>query len=210
VTIGVSLSGALTPAGVAAPASSRSSSGSSTGSPAPAPTFITIRIRAGMSLHRGTTPLDDALLRREGVIRTTTSSSTTTCCSTRQLPARTSWRRSRSPRRWVPRSCTICAASTWRRARRSSGSRYLRPDGGYRAGVPCYVSSPGDSSIGMKHRRAGDARQSSARRTFRATSTRRRHVYSAKQGSGKSASDAGRLAENSSCRQSRRSRRSSA
>jgi len=152
VTIGLSLSGALTPAGVG-----RSciipliKSGFvdwivSTG----ANLYHDTHYGLGMSLHRGTPDVDDALLRREGVIRIYDilfdySVLLDTDNYLRAIMAEKPFSKemgtaelhyllgrylaAREKEVGVEDTCVLSVA--------------------YRAGVPCYVSSPGDSSIGM-------------------------------------------------------------
>ena len=152
VTIGVSLSGALTPAGVG-----RSciipliKAGfidwiASTG----ANLYHDTHFGLGMSLHRGTHTLDDALLRREGVIRIYDilfdyNVLLDTDNYLRAVMAEKAFDKemgtaelhyllgkylaAREKEMGVLDTCVLTVA--------------------YRAGVPCYVSSPGDSSIGM-------------------------------------------------------------
>jgi len=152
VTIGLSLSGALTPAGVG-----RSciipliKSGFvdwivSTG----ANLYHDTHYGLGMSLHRGTHEVDDALLRREGVIRIYDilfdyNVLLDTDNYLRAIMAEKPFSKemgtaelhyllgkylaAREKELGVDDTCVLSVA--------------------YRAGVPCYVSSPGDSSIGM-------------------------------------------------------------
>ncbi|MGH9748595.1 MAG: homospermidine biosynthesis protein [Candidatus Polarisedimenticolia bacterium] len=152
VTVGVSLSGALTPAGVG-----RSciipllKSGfidwiTSTG----ANLYHDTHYGLGLGLHRGTHQIDDRLLRREGVIRIYDilfdySVLLDTDNYLRTIMAEPPFDRemgtaelhyllgqylaAREAELGVEDTCVLTAA--------------------YRAGVPCYVSSPGDSSIGM-------------------------------------------------------------
>ncbi len=152
VTIGLSLSGALTPAGVG-----RSciipliKSGFvdwivSTG----ANLYHDTHYGLGMSLHRGTPDVDDALLRREGVIRIYDilfdySVLLDTDNYLRAIMAEKPFAKemgtaelhfllgrylaAREKEMGVEDTCVLSVA--------------------YRSGVPCYVSSPGDSSIGM-------------------------------------------------------------
>jgi deoxyhypusine synthase len=152
VVLGVSLSGALTPAGVG-----RSclipliQAGfidwiASTG----ANLYHDTHFGLGMSLHRGTHQIDDALLRREGVIRIYDvlfdyNVLLDTDNYLRSIMAGKEFSRemgtaelhyllgkylaAREKELGVENTCVLTAA--------------------YRAGVPCYVSSPGDSSIGM-------------------------------------------------------------
>jgi deoxyhypusine synthase len=152
VTVGVSLSGALTPAGVG-----RSciipliKAGfidwiASTG----ANLYHDTHFGLGMSLHRGTHSIDDALLRREGVIRIydvlfdynvllDTDNYLRTIMAEKAFDREMGtaelhytlgkYLAAREKELGVEDTCVLTAA--------------------YRAGVPCYVSSPGDSSIGM-------------------------------------------------------------
>lgn len=152
VTVGVSLSGALTPAGIG-----RSciipliKSGfidwiTSTG----ANLYHDTHYGLGMSLHRGTHQVDDTVLRREGVIRIYDilfdyNVLLDTDNYLRAIMAEEPFNRemgtaelhhllgkylaAREEELGVEDTCVLTAA--------------------YRAGVPCYVSSPGDSSIGM-------------------------------------------------------------
>jgi deoxyhypusine synthase len=152
VTVGLSLSGALTPAGVG-----RSciipllKAGfvdwiASTG----ANLYHDTHYGLGMSLHRGSHEVDDALLRREGVIRIYDvlfdySVLLDTDNYLRAVMAEKPFNKemgtaelhyligkylaAREKEMGVEDTCVLTAA--------------------YRAGVPCYVSSPGDSSIGM-------------------------------------------------------------
>jgi deoxyhypusine synthase len=152
VTVGVSLSGALTPAGIG-----RSclipliKSGfidwiASTG----ANLYHDTHFGLGMSLHRGTHQIDDSLLRREGVIRIYDilfdyNVLLDTDNYLRAIMAEKPFAKemgtaelhyllgkylaAREKELGVEDTCVLTAA--------------------YRAGVPCYVSSPGDSSIGM-------------------------------------------------------------
>jgi len=152
VTVGVSLSGALTPAGV----------GRSCIIPLIKAGFIDWIVSTGanlyhdthfglgMSLHRGTHQIDDAVLRREGVIRIYDvlfdyNVLLDTDNYLRAIMAEKAFTRemgtaelhyllgkylaAREQELGLLDSCLLTAA--------------------YRAGVPCYVSSPGDSSIGM-------------------------------------------------------------
>jgi deoxyhypusine synthase len=152
VTVGISLSGALTPAGLG-----RSciipliKSGfidwiTSTG----ANLYHDTHYGLGMSLHRGTHQVDDTLLRREGVIRIYDilfdyNVLLDTDNYLRAIMAEAPFDKemgtaelhhllgrylaAREEKLGVEDTCVLTAA--------------------YRAGVPCYVSSPGDSSIGM-------------------------------------------------------------
>ena len=152
VTIGLSLSGALTPAGVG-----RSciipliQSGfvdwiASTG----ANLYHDTHYGLGMSLHRGSHEVDDTLLRREGVIRIYDvlfdyNVLLDTDNYLRAVMAEKAFDKemgtaelhyllgkylaAREKEIGVVDTCVLTVA--------------------YRAGVPCYVSSPGDSSIGM-------------------------------------------------------------
>ena len=152
VTVGVSLSGALTPAGV----------GRSCVIPLIKAGFIDWIVSTGanlyhdthfglgMSLHRGTHQIDDAILRREGVIRIydvlfdynvlldtdnylrtiMAEKAFTKDMGTAELHYLLGkYLAAREKELGVEDTCLLTAA--------------------YRAGVPCYVSSPGDSSIGM-------------------------------------------------------------
>jgi deoxyhypusine synthase len=152
VTLGVSLSGALTPAGV----------GRSCLIPLIKAGFIDWIVSTGanlyhdthfglgMSLHRGTHQIDDAMLRREGVIRIydvlfdynvlldtdnylrtiMAEKAFTKDMGTAELHYLLGkYLAAREKELGVEDTCLLTAA--------------------YRAGVPCYVSSPGDSSIGM-------------------------------------------------------------
>jgi len=152
VTVGLSLSGALTPAGVG-----RSciipliQSGfvdwiASTG----ANLYHDTHYGLGMSLHRGSHEVDDTLLRREGVIRIYDvlfdyNVLLDTDNYLRAVMAEKAFDKemgtaelhyllgkylaAREKEIGVVDTCVLTVA--------------------YRAGVPCYVSSPGDSSIGM-------------------------------------------------------------
>ena len=152
VTVGVSLSGALTPAGVG-----RSciipliKAGfidwiASTG----ANLYHDTHYGLGLSLHRGTHQIDDILLRREGVIRIYDilfdyNVLLDTDNYLRTIMAEPPFNRemgtaelhhllgrylaAREEELGAEDTCVLTAA--------------------YRSGVPCYVSSPGDSSIGM-------------------------------------------------------------
>jgi deoxyhypusine synthase len=152
VTVGISLSGALTPAGLG-----RSciipliKSGfidwiTSTG----ANLYHDTHYGLGMSLHRGTHQVDDTILRREGVIRIYDvlfdyNVLLDTDNYLRAIMAEAPFNKemgtaelhhllgkylaAREEKLGVEDTCVLTAA--------------------YRAGVPCYVSSPGDSSIGM-------------------------------------------------------------
>ena len=152
VTVGVSLSGALTPAGVG-----RSciipliKAGfidwiASTG----ANLYHDTHFGLGMSLHRGTHTLDDSVLRREGVIRIydvlfdynvllDTDKYLRTIMAEKVFDREMStaelhyllgkYLAAREKELGVEDTCVLTAA--------------------YHAGVPCYVSSPGDSSIGL-------------------------------------------------------------
>jgi deoxyhypusine synthase len=152
VTVGVSLSGALTPAGV----------GRSCILPLIKAGFIDWIVSTGanlyhdthfglgMSLHRGTHAIDDALLRREGIIRIydilfdynvllDTDNYLRTIMAEKAFTKEMGtaelhyllgkYLAAREKELGVEDTCVLTAA--------------------YRAGVPCYVSSPGDSSIGM-------------------------------------------------------------
>jgi deoxyhypusine synthase len=152
VTLGVSLSGALTPAGIG-----RSclipliKAGfidwiASTG----ANLYHDAHFGLGMSLHRGTHQIDDAVLRREGVIRIydvlfdynvllDTDNYLRTVMAGKEFSKEMStaelhyllgkYLAAREKELGVEDTCVLTTA--------------------YRAAVPCYVSSPGDSSIGM-------------------------------------------------------------
>jgi len=152
VTVGLSLSGALTPAGVG-----RSciipliKAGfvdwiASTG----ANLYHDTHYGLGMSLHRGSHEVDDTVLRREGVIRIYDvlfdyNVLLDTDNYLRAVMAEKAFDRemgtaelhyllgkylaAREKEMGVEDTCVLTVA--------------------YRAGVPCYVSSPGDSSIGM-------------------------------------------------------------
>jgi deoxyhypusine synthase len=152
VTVGLSLSGALTPAGVG-----RSciipliKAGfvdwiASTG----ANLYHDTHYGLGMSLHRGSHEVDDTLLRREGVIRIYDvlfdyNVLLDTDNYLRAVMAEKAFDKemgtaelhyllgkylaAREKEMGVEDTCVLTVA--------------------YRAGVPCYVSSPGDSSIGM-------------------------------------------------------------
>ncbi|HZM71605.1 MAG TPA: deoxyhypusine synthase [Candidatus Cryosericum sp.] len=152
VTVGISLSGALTPAGV----------GRSCVLPLIKAGFVDWIVSTGanlyhdthfglgMSLHRGTHQIDDAVLRREGVIRIydilfdynvllDTDDYLRTIMAEKAFTKEMGtaelhyllgkYLAAREKELGVEDSCVLTAA--------------------YRAGVPCYVSSPGDSSIGM-------------------------------------------------------------
>jgi deoxyhypusine synthase len=152
VTVGISLSGALTPAGV----------GRSCVLPLIKAGFVDWIVSTGanlyhdthfglgMSLHRGTHQIDDALLRREGVIRIydilfdynvllDTDDYLRTIMAEKAFTKEMGtaelhyllgkYLAAREKELGIEDSCVLTAA--------------------YRAGVPCYVSSPGDSSIGM-------------------------------------------------------------
>jgi deoxyhypusine synthase len=189
VTVGLSLSGALTPAGVG-----RSCiiplirSGFvdwivSTG----ANLYHDTHYGLGMSLHRGAHDVDDTLLRREGIIRIYDilfdyNVLLDTDNYLRAIMAEKPFGKemgtaelhyllgkylaAREKEMGVEDTCVLSVA--------------------YRAGVPCYVSSPGDSSIGMNI----------AELTMRGTGPRidvsldvnetAGLVYAAKQGNGKS------------------------
>lgn len=189
VTVGLSLSGALTPAGVG-----RSCiiplirSGFvdwivSTG----ANLYHDTHYGLGMSLHRGAHDVDDTLLRREGIIRIYDilfdyNVLLDTDNYLRAIMAEKPFSKemgtaelhyllgkylaAREKEMGVEDTCVLSVA--------------------YRAGVPCYVSSPGDSSIGMNI----------AELTMRGTGPRidvsldvnetAGLVYAAKQGDGKS------------------------
>ncbi len=80
---------------------------------------------------------------------TTSSSTTKTCSAPIASTARCAAAR-RFRRRWAPRSFTTSSASTWPRARTSTGCAHRSLlAAAYRCGVPIFTSSPGDSSIGM-------------------------------------------------------------
>jgi deoxyhypusine synthase len=152
VTVGVSLSGALTPAGL----------GRSCIIPLIKAGFIDWIVSTGanlyhdthfglgMSLHRGTHQIDDTVLRREGIIRIydilfdysvlldtdnylrTIMAEKVFCkeMGTAELHhILGKYLAAREDEMGVQDTCVLSAA--------------------YRAGVPCYVSSPGDSSLGM-------------------------------------------------------------
>ncbi|MBI1951528.1 MAG: deoxyhypusine synthase [Acidobacteria bacterium] len=189
VTVGLSLSGALTPAGV----------GRSCIIPLIKAGFVDWIVSTGanlyhdthyglgMSLHRGAHDVDDTLLRREGVIRIYDilfdyNVLLDTDNYLRAIMAEKPFRKdmstaelhyllgkylaAREKEMGVEDTCVLSVA--------------------YRAGVPCYVSSPGDSSIGMNI----------AELTMRGTGPRidvsldvnetAGIVYAAKQGEGKS------------------------
>jgi len=152
VTIGVSLSGALTPAGL----------GKSCIIPLIKAGFIDwiastganlyhdTHFGLGMSMHRGTHQVDDTVLRREGIIRIydiffdyqvllDTDDYLRTIMADKAFTKEMGtaelhyllgkYLAARETELGVEDTCLLTAA--------------------YRAGVPCYVSSPGDSSIGM-------------------------------------------------------------
>ena len=189
VTVGLSLSGALTPAGV----------GRSCIIPLIKAGFIDWIVSTGanlyhdthyglgMSLHRGAHDVDDALLRREGIIRIydilfdynvllDTDNYLRAIMAEKPFAKEMStaelhyllgkYLAAREKEMGVEDTCVLTVA--------------------YRAGVPCYVSSPGDSSIGMNI----------AELTMRGTGPRidvsldvnetAGIVYAAKQGNGKS------------------------
>jgi len=189
VTIGVSLSGALTPAGVG-----RSciipliKAGfidwiASTG----ANLYHDTHFGLGMSLHRGTHTIDDALLRREGVIRIydilfdynvlldtdnylraiMAEKPFTKEMGTAELHHLLGkYLAAREKELGVDDTCVLTVA--------------------YRAGVPCYVSSPGDSSIGMNIAELAMRGIGPRVDVSRDVNETAGIVYSAKQGSGKS------------------------
>jgi deoxyhypusine synthase len=189
VTIGLSLSGALTPAGV----------GRSCIIPLIKAGFVDWIVSTGanlyhdthyglgMSLHRGAHDVDDTLLRREGIIRIydilfdynvllDTDNYLRAIMAEKPFAKEMStaelhyllgkYLAAREQKMGVEDTCVLTVA--------------------YRAGVPCYVSSPGDSSIGMNI----------AELTMRGTGPRidvsldvnetAGIVYAAKQGNGKS------------------------
>ena len=152
VTVGLSLSGALTPAGV----------GRSCIIPLIKAGFIDWIVSTGanlyhdthyglgMSLHRGAHDVDDTLLRREGIIRIydilfdynvllDTDNYLRAIMAEKPFAKEMStaelhyllgkYLAAREKEMGVEDTCVLTVA--------------------YRAGVPCYVSSPGDSSIGM-------------------------------------------------------------
>ncbi|PYT14436.1 MAG: deoxyhypusine synthase [Acidobacteria bacterium] len=189
VTIGLSLSGALTPAGVG-----RSclipliKSGFvdwivSTG----ANLYHDTHYGLGMSLHRGTHDVDDTLLRREGVIRIydilfdynvllDTDNYLRAIMAEKPFNKEMStaelhyllgrYLAAREKEMGVEDTCVLTVA--------------------YRAGVPCYVSSPGDSSIGMNV--AELAMRGTGPRIYvsRDVNETAGIVYAARQGDGKS------------------------
>ena len=189
VTVGLSLSGALTPAGV----------GRSCIIPLIKAGFVDWIVSTGanlyhdthyglgMSLHRGAHDVDDTLLRREGIIRIydilfdynvllDTDNYLRAIMAEKPFAKDMStaelhyllgkYLAAREKEMGVEDTCVLTVA--------------------YRAGVPCYVSSPGDSSIGMNI----------AELTMRGTGPRidvsldvnetAGIVYAAKQGKGKS------------------------
>jgi deoxyhypusine synthase len=189
VTVGLSLSGALTPAGV----------GRSCIIPLIKAGFVDWIVSTGanlyhdthyglgMSLHRGAHDVDDTLLRREGIIRIydilfdynvllDTDNYLRAIMAEKPFAKEMStaelhyllgkYLAAREKEMGVEDTCVLTVA--------------------YRAGVPCYVSSPGDSSIGMNI----------AELTMRGTGPRidvsldvnetAGIVYAAKQGNGKS------------------------
>jgi len=189
VTVGLSLSGALTPAGV----------GRSCIIPLIKAGFVDWIVSTGanlyhdthyglgMSLHRGAHDVDDTLLRREGIIRIydilfdynvllDTDNYLRAIMAEKPFAKDMStaelhyllgkYLAAREKEMGVEDTCVLTVA--------------------YRAGVPCYVSSPGDSSIGMNI----------AELTMRGTGPRidvsldvnetAGIVYAAKQGNGKS------------------------
>ena len=152
VTVGLSLSGALTPAGV----------GRSCIIPLIKAGFVDWIVSTGanlyhdthyglgMSLHRGAHDVDDTLLRREGIIRIydilfdynvllDTDNYLRAIMAEKPFAKEMStaelhyllgkYLAAREKEMGVEDTCVLTVA--------------------YRAGVPCYVSSPGDSSIGM-------------------------------------------------------------
>jgi deoxyhypusine synthase len=152
VTVGVSLSGALTPAGVGRSCIIPLIQAGfvdwivSTG----ANLYHDTHFGLGMSLHRGTHTLDDAVLRREGVIRIydilfdynvllDTDNYLRTIMAEKPFSREMGtaelhyllgkYLAGRERELGVEDTCVLTAA--------------------HKAGVPCYVSSPGDSSIGM-------------------------------------------------------------
>src|SRR3989441_3421829 len=189
VTIGLSLSGALTPAGV----------GRSCIIPLIKAGFIDWIVSTGanlyhdthfglgMSLHRGTHAIDDTLLRREGVIRIYDilfdyNLLLDTDNYLRAIMAEKPFNKemgtaelhyllgrylaAREKEMGVEDTCVLTVA--------------------YRAGVPCYVSSPGDSSIGMNVAELamrGTGRGIVVSRDVNETAG---IVYAARQGDGKS------------------------
>ncbi len=189
VTVGVSLSGALTPAGVG-----RScvipliKAGfidwiASTG----ANLYHDTHFGLGMSLHRGSHQIDDTLLRREGVIRIydilfdynvlldtdnylrTIMAEKPFCkeMGTAELHHLLGkYLAAREKELGVEDTCVLTAA--------------------YRAGVPCYVSSPGDSSIGMNIAELAMRETGPWIDVSRDVNETAGIVYAAKEGSGKS------------------------
>ncbi|HEU4400979.1 MAG TPA: deoxyhypusine synthase [Candidatus Polarisedimenticolia bacterium] len=152
VTVGVSLSGALTPAGIGRSCIIPMIKAGfidwivSTG----ANLYHDTHFGLGMSLHRGTHAIDDTMLRREGVIRIydilfdynvllDTDNYLRAVMSEKAFNKEMGtaemhyllgkYLAAREKELGVEDTCVLTVA--------------------YRAGVPCYVSSPGDSSIGM-------------------------------------------------------------
>jgi len=190
VTVGLSLSGALTPAGVG-----RSciipliQSGfvdwiASTG----ANLYHDTHYGLGMSLHRGTHDVDDTLLRREGVIRIYDilfdyNVLLDTDNYLRAIMAEKPFNQemgtaelhyllgkylaAREKEMGVEDTCVLTVA--------------------YRAGVPCYVSSPGDSSIGMNVAELAMRGLGPRVDVSRDVNETAGIVYAARQGDGKSA-----------------------
>jgi hypothetical protein len=126
--IGLSLTGALTPAGL----------GKSCLIPLMRAGFVDwivstganlyhdLHYGLGMALHQGSPFLDDVALHRDGVIRIYDILLTTMCCWTpTPLCARSSRARSSSGR-WARTNFIICSANTSRSAGANSGSRTVR------------------------------------------------------------------------------------
>jgi len=190
VTVGVSLSGALTPAGL----------GRSCLIPLIKAGFIDWIVSTGanlyhdahfglgMSLHRGTHQIDDTALRREGVIRIYDilfdyNVLLDTDNYLRAIMAEKPFSKemgtaelhyllgkylaAREKELGVEDTCVLTVA--------------------YRAGVPCYVSSPGDSSIGMNVAELALRGVGPRIDPSRDVNETAGIVYAAKQGDGKSA-----------------------
>jgi deoxyhypusine synthase len=190
VTVGVSLSGALTPAGV----------GRSCIIPLIKAGFIDWIVSTGanlyhdthfglgMSLHRGSHEVDDTILRREGVIRIydilfdyhvllDTDNYLRSVMAEKPFNKEMGtaelhyligkYLAAREKEMGVEDTCVLTAA--------------------YHAGVPCYVSSPGDSSLGMNVAELAMRGVGPRVDVSRDVNETAGIVYAAKQGSGRSA-----------------------
>ena len=152
VTVGVSLSGALTPAGV----------GRSCIIPLIEAGFIDWIVSTGanlyhdahfglgMSLHRGTYAVDDAVLRREGVIRIYDILFDAKVLLDTDFYLRTVTEQDEFNKEMGTAELHYLIGKYLAAREKEMGDENTCVlTSAYRAGVPCYVSSPGDSTIGL-------------------------------------------------------------